>query len=500
VSAAFLHGYLTTADGEPFVPRDPAHTVILLDAFLLEKAIYELVRDEQPPGVGPHPARRDPRDPRRSLAAVTEDAMPPDRPTAASIPASTPASTISGVDLHLFNEGSHFRLWEKLGAHPAEVDGVAGASFAVWAPNASHVAVVGDFNRWDGAHHPLSPRHVSGIWEGFVPGVRQGDTYKFRVRSADGVEVDKADPFAVHAETPPATGSKVWDLAYEWHDDDWMAGRAHRQRLDQPLSIYELHLGSWRRRPEEGDRPLSYAELADPLVEHVTTLGFTHVEFLPLMEHPFGGSWGYQTTGYFAPTSRFGTPQDLKFLIDRLHAAGIGVILDWVPSHFPVDQHGLASFDGTHLFEHADPRQGFHPDWKSAIFNVGRNEVVSFLISSAMFWLDEYHVDGLRVDAVASMLYLDYSREEGEWIPNQWGGNENLESIAFLRRFNEEVYAAFPGVQTIAEESTAWPMVSRPTYCRWSRVRHEVGHGMDARHLGVLRARPDPSASTTTTS
>jgi 1,4-alpha-glucan branching enzyme len=374
-------------------------------------------------------------------------------------------SMLTDDDLYLFNEGSHFRLYDKLGAHLREIGGVRGAHFSVWAPNAAHVSVIGDFNGWNKDAHPMAARGVSGIWELFVPGVNEGDTYKFHIRSHhEGYRVDKADPFAIHSETPPLTGSKVWDLSYEWGDADWMAQREQRQQLDQPMAIYELHVGSWRTVPEDGDRPLNYREMADPLIEYLTDLNFTHVEFLPVTEHPFGGSWGYQTTGYFAPTSRFGTPQDLKYLIDRLHQAGIGVILDWVPSHFPSDEHGLAYFDGTHLFEHADPRKGYHPDWNSYIFNYGRNEVVSFLLSSALFWLDEYHIDGLRVDAVASMLYLDYSRQEGEWIPNEWGGNENIEAIEFLRRFNTEVYKGFPGVQTIAEESTAWPMVSRPTY------------------------------------
>ena len=374
-------------------------------------------------------------------------------------------SPLSDLDLHLFNEGTHLRLGDRLGAHPGEVDGTTGVHFSVWAPNATSVSVIGDFNGWNHDQHPMSARDVSGIWELFVPDVGHGTTYKFHIRSHHGhTRVDKADPFAVHTETPPLTGSKVWDLSYEWGDHEWMATREDRQRLDRPMSIYEMHLGSWRWGGDELDRPLNYAELADPLIEHLDRMGFTHVEFMPVMEHPFGGSWGYQTTGYFAPTSRFGTPQDFKGLVDRLHRAGIGVVLDWVPSHFPTDTHGLAEFDGTHLFEHADPRQGFHPDWKSAIFNLDRNEVVSFLLSSAMFWLDQYHVDAIRVDAVASMLYLDYSREEGEWIPNEWGGNENLAAISFLRRFNTEVYQSFPGVQTLAEESTAWPMVSRPTY------------------------------------
>jgi 1,4-alpha-glucan branching enzyme len=379
------------------------------------------------------------------------------------------ATLLTDDDLFLFNEGSHFRLWEKLGAHLVTVDGTDGVVFSVWAPNAESVTVIGDFNGWDkdSEAHRMRPRGGSGIWELFVPGVGQGDTYKFHVVSAaNGSRVDKADPFAVHTETPPQTGSKVWDLSYEWDDAEWMAAREERQQLDQPMSIYELHLGSWMRTEADdgAQRSMSYREVAEPLVQHIQDLGFTHVEFLPLMEHPFYGSWGYQSTGYFAPSSRYGTPQDLKYLIDTLHQNGIGVIIDWVPSHFPTDAWALGEFDGTHLFEHADPRKGFHPDWQSYIFNYGRHEVRSFLISSAFHWLDEYHVDGIRVDAVASMLYLDYSRNEGEWIPNEWGGNENVEAIDFLRRFNTEVYRAFPGVQTIAEESTAWPMVSRPTY------------------------------------
>ena len=377
-----------------------------------------------------------------------------------------PPSRLTDDDVYLFNEGSHLRLWDHLGARLTTHDGVDGCAVAVWAPNATGVSLVGDVNGWDGATHPLSPRGVSGIWEGFIPGMGQGDAYKFRVAGADGVTRDKADPFAIHTETPPRTASKVWDLAYTWDDDAWMAERAELQRHDRPIAIYELHPGSWRRTDDgEGrERSLTYRELADPLIDHVTAMGFSHVELLPVMEHPFYGSWGYQCTGFFAPTSRYGTPQDLKYLVDRLHQAGIGVILDWVPSHFPTDDWALGDFDGTHLFEHADPRQGFHPDWSSYIFNYGRPEVVSFLLSSALYWLEEYHVDGLRVDAVASMLYLDYSREEGEWVPNQWGGNENVEAIEFLRRFNSEVFARHPGVQTFAEESTAWPMVSRPVY------------------------------------
>jgi 1,4-alpha-glucan branching enzyme len=368
-------------------------------------------------------------------------------------------------DLYLFNEGSHFRLYEKLGARPMTVDGLEGTYFSVWAPDAEQVAVMGDFNGWNFSSHPLRPLGQSGIWQGFIPGVGKGTIYKYRIVSRhNGYRVDKADPFAFYSEISPRTGSVVWDLDYAWGDDEWVAERGRRNALDGPAAIYEVHLGSWMRGSEEGTRPLTYRELAPRLAEYVRDMGFTHVEFLPVMEHPFYGSWGYQSEGYFSPTSRYGEPQDLMYLIDCFHQQNIGVILDWVPSHFPTDEHGLGYFDGTHLFEHADPRQGIHPDWDSFIFNYGRDEVRSFLLSSAFFWLDKYHVDGLRVDAVASMIYLDYSRKQGEWIPNKYGGRENLEAISFLRRFNEEIYRAFPHVQTIAEESTDWPMVSRPTY------------------------------------
>jgi len=374
-------------------------------------------------------------------------------------------SRLTDQDVYLFNEGNHFRLYERLGAHTMAVDGVAGTYFAVWAPDAKQVFVMGAFNGWSKVSHPLRSRDLSGIWEGFVPGVGSGDVYKYHVVSRyHGYRVDKADPFAFWSEVPPGTASVVCDLEYAWGDQGWMQDRRRRNALDSAMAIYEVHLGSWMRAPEEGHRPLTYREMAPRLAEHVQKMGFTHVELLPVMEHPFYGSWGYQTLGYFAPTSRYGSPQDFMYFVDHLHQQGIGVILDWVPSHFPSDEHGLGYFDGTHLYEHADSRKGFHPDWGSFIFNYGRNEVRSFLISSALFWLDRYHVDGLRVDAVASMLYLDYSRREGEWIPNRYGGNENLEAISFLRRFNEEVYRHYPDVQTIAEESTAWPMVSRPTY------------------------------------
>ena len=382
-----------------------------------------------------------------------------------SAPTVREASLLGDEDLHYFNEESHTRLYRKLGAHRGVVDGAPGVYFAVWAPNASGVSVFGDFNGWDKATHPLRPLGSSGIWTGFVPGLESGARYKYHVTSRHGdYRVDKADPFGFRHEQPPATASVVWDLEYTWGDADWMAARKQHQAADAPISVYEVHAGSWRR-PDDPERPfLGYRELAHALGDHVVEMGFTHVELLPLTEHPFYGSWGYQPTGYFAPTCRYGSPQDLMHLVDHLHRRGIGVLLDWVPSHFPTDGHGLGFFDGTHLYEHADPREGYHPDWNSFIFNYGRHEVRSFLLSSALFWLDHYHIDGLRVDAVASMLYRDYSRGAGEWIPNEYGGRENLEAITFLRRLNEVVYGAYPDVQTIAEESTAWPMVSRPTY------------------------------------
>jgi 1,4-alpha-glucan branching enzyme len=374
-------------------------------------------------------------------------------------------SLLTEDDLYLFNEGSHFRLYRKLGAHPAEVAGKTGTYFAVWAPDAERVSVIGDFNNWDSRKNKLAPKGSSGIWEGFIPGVERGTMYKYQVRSRyQGYRMDKLDPYGFYFEVPPRTASIVWDLEYAWNDREWLQARSGADLHRQPVSVYEMHIGSWRRVPEEGNRSLSYQELAVILPEYIKQMGFTHVEFLPVMEHPFYGSWGYQTTGYFAPTSRYGTPQDFKHLVDVLHQNGIGVILDWVPSHFPTDAHALGNFDGTHLYEHSDPQQGFHPDWKSYIFNYGRREVRSFLLSSAQFWIDEYHADSLRVDAVASMLYLDYSRKTGEWRPNQFGGNENLEAISWLRLFNEDVYRENPGVQTIAEESTSWPMVSKPTY------------------------------------
>jgi 1,4-alpha-glucan branching enzyme len=374
-------------------------------------------------------------------------------------------SLLTDHDVYLFREGSHFRLHQKLGAHPYRAQGQDGTLFAVWAPNARRVSVIGEFNEWAPGAHPMHARaDSSGIWEVFIAGIGQGACYKYHIESrVPGYTVAKGDPFARAWETPPATASRVWQQDYEWQDADWMAKRRNANALNAPVSIYEVHLGSWRRVPEDNNRSLTYRELADCLPAYVQQLGFTHVELLPVMEHPFYGSWGYQCTGYFAPTSRYGTPEDLKHLIDRCHAHGIGVILDWVPSHFPDDQHGLVYFDGTHLFEHADRKQGFHPEWGSWIFNYGRNEVRAFLGSSACFWLDEFHADGLRVDAVASMLYLDYGRREGEWIPNAHGGRENLGALEFLRQMNDGIYRDFNGVQTIAEESTAWPMVSRPT-------------------------------------
>jgi 1,4-alpha-glucan branching enzyme len=374
-------------------------------------------------------------------------------------------SLLTDDDGYLFNEGCHFRLYDKLGAHVIGQGDDFGAYFAVWAPDAEAVSVIGEFNGWNRASHPLSPRKQTGIWEGFFPGVGKGTLYKYHIASRFHMyRADKADPFSLFNEIPPKTASIVWDLDYDWNDAEWMRQRHYKNRLDQPMAIYEMHLGSWRRNQRNGYRSLSYRELAPELADYLERCGYTHVEFMPVMDHPFFGSWGYQITGYFAPSGNFGTPQDLMYLIDCLHQRGIGVILDWVPSHFPSDEHGLAYFDGTHLYEHADPRQGYHPEWNSYIFNYDRKEVQSFLISNALFWLDRYHVDGLRVDAVASMLYLDYARKAGEWIPNRYGGRENLAAIDFLRRMNEAVYQNYPDVQTIAEESTDWPMVSRPNY------------------------------------
>jgi 1,4-alpha-glucan branching enzyme len=373
-------------------------------------------------------------------------------------------SFLDAQDLHLFAEGTHLRLWEKLGAHVAEIDGSRGVRFAVWAPNAKAVSVIGEFNGWRPGAHPLVGSETGGVWEGFLPGLETGVHYKYAIESnLQGYRVDKTDPVGFAAQIRPDTASRVWNLdGYEWRDGDWMSRRGSAHRLDAPIAAYEVHLGSWMRG--ENNRWLTYRELAPKLADYVRDLGYTHIEFLPWTEHPFDGSWGYQTVGYYAPTSRFGTPHDLMFLIDTLHQAGIGVILDWVPGHFPRDTHGLGFFDGTHLYEHADPRLGRHPDWDTYIFNFGRPQVRSFLLSNALFWLERYHVDGLRIDAVASMIYLDYSRKEGEWIPNAHGGRENLDAVSFLRAVNEQVYAHHPDTFTVAEESTSWPMVSRPLY------------------------------------
>lgn len=374
-------------------------------------------------------------------------------------------SLFTDFDIYLFKEGNYFNAYEKLGSHIIDLNGTIGTYFAVWAPNAKQVSVMGDFNNWNKESHPLTARwDNSGIWEGFIPGIEKGTKYKYYIVSRYGYLLEKGDPYAFFWETPPATASFVWDLEYKWNDEAWMKNRAKNNNLNSPISIYEMHLGSWKRVPEEGNRFLTYREMALWLVEYLKEMGFSHVEFLPIMEHPFYGSWGYQTIGYFAPTSRYGTPQDFMYLIDQLHQNGIGVILDWVPSHFPDDGHGLSFFDGTYLYEHQDRKKGYHPHWHSYIFNYGRNEVRNFLISSAIFWLEKYHVDALRVDAVASMLYLDYGRNEGEWIPNKYGGKENLEAIGFIKQMNETIYERYPDTQTIAEESTAWPMVSKPVY------------------------------------
>ena len=374
-------------------------------------------------------------------------------------------SAISEFDLYLLAEGTHYRAYEKLGAHLTEKDGKRGVQFAVWAPNAKRVSIIGDFNNWNPAAAIMRPT-TAGIWEGFVPDIGQGAAYKYHVESRlRNYKVDKADPYGFAAEIRPKTASRVWNLeSYSWHDNSWMANRVKNNSLGSPISFYEVHLGSWKRVSEEGNRWLTYRELAPLLADYVHDAGFTHVEFLPVMEHPFDGSWGYETIGYFAPTSRFGTPDDFMYLVDYLHQRGIGVILDWVPAHFPKDEAGLGYFDGSHLYEHEDPRQGEHPDWNTFVFNYGRNEVQNFLISNALFWMDKYHVDGLRVDAVAAMLYLDYGRGEGQWIPNRYGGKENIDAIHFLRTLNEHVYNTFPDTMMIAEESTSWPQVSRPIY------------------------------------
>jgi 1,4-alpha-glucan branching enzyme len=373
---------------------------------------------------------------------------------------------ITDHDIYLFKQGNHHRLYDKLGAHIMTIGEECGTVFALWAPNAVCVSVTGDFNGWNRESHLLKGREDgSGVWEGFIPGIKNGDIYKYHIHSRyNNYKVDKGDPFAFYWEQPPKTASVVWELDYKWSDSEWLANRYKFNSLDAPFSVYEAHPGSWRRKIEENGNIelLTYREMAHELADYVKEMGFTHVELLPVTEHPFYGSWGYQTVGYFAPTSRYGNPQDFMYLVDHLHQNGIGVILDWVPSHFPSDEHGLSYFDGTCLFEHADPKRGFHPEWNSYIFNYSRNEVRAFLISSAIFWLDKYHIDAIRVDAVASMLYLDYARKEGEWIPNKYGGKEDLDAISFIRKLNESVYISYPDVQTIAEESTAWPMVTKP--------------------------------------
>jgi 1,4-alpha-glucan branching enzyme len=373
---------------------------------------------------------------------------------------------LSEFDLHLMGEGRHYDTYEKLGAHLKSLEGVRGVHFAVWAPSAKRVSVVGDFNRWDGRVNPMRPRGASGIWELFLPDLSEGAIYKYEIIGPQGHMLPlKADPYAFRSELRPNTGSVVADLeAYQWNDDEWMSRRPQRNWFESPITVYEVHLGSWRRIPEDNHRWLTYRELGDQLIPYVKDLGYTHIELLPIMEHPYDGSWGYQTIGYFSATSRYGTPTEFMNFVDRCHQAGLGVFLDWTPAHFPRDTHGLAQFDGTHLYEHADPRQGTHPDWGTLVYNYGRNEVQNYLISNALFWLDKYHIDGLRVDAVASMLYLDYSRQPGEWIPNEFGGRENLHAIAFIKRMNEVAHGRFPGILTIAEESTSWPAVSRPTY------------------------------------
>ncbi|MGH9743979.1 MAG: 1,4-alpha-glucan branching protein GlgB [Candidatus Acidiferrum sp.] len=373
---------------------------------------------------------------------------------------------LSEFDLHLMGEGRHYDTYDKLGAHLKTLEGVRGVHFAVWAPSAKRVSIVGDFNRWDGRVDPMRARGSSGVWELFIPELAEGAIYKYEIIGPQGNMLPlKADPYGFRSEIRPNTGSVVADLdTYKWADEDWINGRQKINWLESPISVYEVHLGSWRRIPEENNRWLTYRELGDQLIPYVKDLGYTHIELLPIMEHPFDGSWGYQTIGYFAATSRYGSPAEFMEFVDRCHQARIGVFLDWTPAHFPRDTHGLAQFDGTHLYEHADPRQGTHPDWGTLVYNYGRNEVQNYLISNALFWLDKYHIDGLRVDAVASMLYLDYSRKEGEWVPNEFGGRENLHAIAFIKRMNEVAHGRFPGILTIAEESTSWPSVSRPTY------------------------------------
>ncbi len=428
---------------------------------------------------------------RSSAAAGAPKSAPTPPATPPTPPAPSPEtfSLLTEADLYLFHEGTHYRLWEKLGSHLVTVGGVPGVYFAVWAPAAKSVHVIGGWNAWDPTAHPLRPR--AGIWEGFIPGVARGAHYRYRIVSMiRGYTVEKADPFAFTHAQPPDNSSIVWDLDYAWRDAAWIEARDGRDRASEPLSIYEVHAGSWRRVPQEENRSLRYRELAPGLAHYAKETGFTHVQLMPVMEHPFIGSWGYQITGYFAPTSRQGRPQDCMAMIDTLHQAGVGVILDWVPSHFPDDPHALGFFDGTYLFEHADPRKGFHPDWKSLIFNYGRPEVRSFLISNALFWLEQYHADGLRVDAVASMLYLDYSRKEGEWTPNEFGGRENLSAIRFIQQLNQAIAERHPHVRNIAEESTSWPMVTRPVHLGGLGFDHKWDMGWMHDTLRYMARRP----------
>ena len=460
VASAFVREYLATVGDAPFIPRDPRALVKLLEFQLLDKALYELLYElnNRPDWV------RIPLQGINALRPPETPASPPTSPDEApTMTAKAAVSGLSDFDVYLLNEGTHYRAYEKLGAHVGTRDGREGVQFAVWAPNASTVSVIGDFNGWNPDATPMARRGGSGFWEAFVADLAAGAPYKYSVTSGDGNRrIAKADPFAFATEVRPRTASIVGDLdGHAWGDQRWMADRAGVNSLGAPISIYEAHLGSWMRG--DGGRWLTYAELAEKLGDYVHEMGYTHVELMPIAEHPFDGSWGYQVTGYYAPTSRFGSPTDFMAFVDALHRRGIGVIVDWVPAHFPTDEHALGDFDGTHLYEHADPRQGFHQDWNTYIFNFGRPEVANFLISNALFWLDKYHIDGLRVDAVASMLYRDYSRKAGEWVPNENGGRENYEAITLLRRVNERVHAEFPGVLTLAEESTAWPQVSRPT-------------------------------------
>ncbi|XWW46091.1 1,4-alpha-glucan branching protein GlgB [Fibrella sp. USSR17] len=405
---------------------------------------------------------------KRKTTAAADNTPTLPEPTPVEQPIQTPTgaySRFTDLDIHLFREGTHSKLYEKFGSHVVTHQGVVGTYFAVWAPSAKYVAVIGDFNGWDRSSAPMNVRwDSSGIWETFVPNIGNGETYKYFIVHEGGRELEKGDPYAHLWEVPPLTASRVWDTYYEWNDHEWMSTRAEKNGLNKPVSTYEVHMASWRRDPSNPERELTYGEIADALVPYVQEMGFTHVEFMPVMQYPYAPSWGYQVTGYYAPSSRFGHPQDFMRMVERLHQAGIGVILDWVPAHFPGDAHGLYEFDGTHLYEHPDPRKGYHPDWKSYIFNYGRPEVRSFLLSNAMFWLDRCHADGLRVDAVASMLYLDYSRNAGEWEPNIYGGRENLDAISLFKEINEAVYREFPDIQMVAEESTAFPGVSRPIY------------------------------------